>query len=146
VLCVSKGRHRGGSCHHNHRKDFPSTWTGDSFAIECGVIIPPAFFLLIRTFQVPVHAIRPNVCEPHPTFFTPLTMSETIPKKEKKEKKRKSEAAVEPIPVPPEEGTASAEVLMMEVDGEKALKKSKKEKRKSTGGEGGEDEKEKKVS
>ncbi|CAD6566495.1 MAG: snoRNA-binding protein [Tremellales sp. Tagirdzhanova-0007] len=71
-------------------------------------------------------------------------MSEVTPKKEKKEKKRKSEAAVEPDVVPPEQGSASAEAVMMEVDGEKAVKKSKKEKRKSLGGDGEEEEKDKK--
>lgn len=64
-------------------------------------------------------------------------------KKEKKDKKRKSEAAdvsmsetpVKPEAVAPVEGTASAEAVHMEVDGEKAAKKAKKEKRKSVGGE-----------
>ncbi|WRT69544.1 uncharacterized protein IL334_006531 [Kwoniella shivajii] len=56
----------------------------------------------------------------------------TTPKKEKKDKKRKSEAAdgaIPPQPIPPAEGTASAEAVAMEVDGEKALKKQKKEKK-----------------
>jgi H/ACA ribonucleoprotein complex subunit 2 len=71
---------------------------------------------------------------------------ESTPKKEKKDKKRKSLAAadledagaVTPVAIPPAEGTASAEAVLMEVDGEKAAKKAKKdkkEKRKSVGGE-----------
>ncbi|WWD20151.1 hypothetical protein CI109_104627 [Kwoniella shandongensis] len=52
----------------------------------------------------------------------------TTPKKEKKDKKRKSEVA-DLAPVPPAEGTASAEAVAMEVDGDKALKKQKKEKK-----------------
>jgi hypothetical protein len=73
------------------------------------------------------------------------TMAEGTPRKEKKEKKdkkRKSEAAdlstetpVKPEAVAPAEGTASAEAVAMEVDGEKAAKKAKKEKRKSVAGE-----------
>ena len=71
-------------------------------------------------------------------------MSDPVQKKEKKDKKRKSEvaagdvsmaSAVAPEPVPPPAGTASAEAVVMEVDGEKAAKKAKKEKkekRKST--------------
>ena len=66
-------------------------------------------------------------------------------KKEKKDKKRKSEAAdlgsdtpIKPEVVPPAEGTASAEAVVMEVDAEKAAKKAKKEKRKSVGGAAGE--------
>lgn len=60
-------------------------------------------------------------------------------------KKRKSEAiegggeAVEPVAIPPAEGTASAEAVVAEVenkDAEKAAKKAKKEKRKSVGVEG----------
>jgi H/ACA ribonucleoprotein complex subunit 2 len=72
-------------------------------------------------------------------------MAEGTPRKEKKEKKdkkRKSEAAdlstetpVKPEAVAPAEGTASAEAVAMEVDGEKAAKKAKKEKRKSVAGE-----------
>jgi hypothetical protein len=73
------------------------------------------------------------------------------PKKEKKDKKRKSEAAagateeaVAPVAVAPPEGSASAEAVAMEVDGEQATKKAKKEKkeksRKSVGGEGADGE------
>jgi hypothetical protein len=88
---------------------------------------------------IPVH--------PSTHSFIALTMApETTPKKEKKDKKRKSLAAadledagaVTPVAVPPAEGTASAEAVLMEVDGEKAAKKAKKdkkEKRKSVGGE-----------
>ena len=82
-------------------------------------------------------------------------MAGDTPKKEKKDKKRKSEAAevdtappVAPEVVPPEEGTASAEAMVMEVDGQRAEKKAKKEKkekagRKSLGGadDGDEDKK-----
>lgn len=77
-------------------------------------------------------------------------MAGDTPKKEKKDKKRKSDAAglatdepVAPIPVPPAQGTASAEAVVAEVDAEKAAKKAKKEKkekRKSVAG-GEEDEK-----
>jgi hypothetical protein len=76
-------------------------------------------------------------------------------KKEKKDKKRKSEAAdvtmdtetpVKPEVVPPAEGTASAEAVAMEVDGEKAAKKAKKEKRKSVGGDVAAEEQDAKVS
>jgi H/ACA ribonucleoprotein complex subunit 2 len=77
-----------------------------------------------------------------------LAMSEVTPKKEKKDKKRKSEAAVEPEAIAPVEGSASAEAVAMEVDGDKAAKKAKKdkkEKRKSIAGEG-EDADDKKVS
>jgi H/ACA ribonucleoprotein complex subunit 2 len=82
---------------------------------------------------------------------------ESTPKKEKKDKKRKSEAAelstaadgaVTPVAVPPPVGTASAEAVVMEVEGEKAAKKAKKDKkdkRKSLGGDAAEGE-EKKVS
>ena len=69
-------------------------------------------------------------------------MSEATPKKEKKDKKRKSDAAdlpVQPDVVPPEQGSASAEAVTMEVDGQasaKKVKKEKKEKRKSLAGEG----------
>jgi len=83
-------------------------------------------------------------------------MSGDTPKKEKKEKKdkkRKSEAAdlateepVKPEVVPPAEGTASAEAVAMEVDGEKAAKKAKKEKRKSVGGDVAAEEQDAKVS
>ena len=76
-------------------------------------------------------------------------MSEATAKKEKKEKKRKSEAGIEPAVIAPEQGSASAEAVMMEVDGEKAVKKSKKEKkekRKSLGVDGEGEEKDKKVS
>lgn len=77
--------------------------------------------------------------------------SETPAKKEKKDKKRKSEAAelpVEPVAVPPAEGTASAEAVAMEVDGEQAVKKSKKdkkEKRKSLGADAAAEEQDVKV-
>ncbi|WVF68595.1 hypothetical protein IAT40_003364 [Kwoniella sp. CBS 6097] len=54
--------------------------------------------------------------------------STSTPKKEKKDKKRKSEAA-DLAPIPAAEGTASAEAVAMEVDGDKALKKQKKEKK-----------------
>ncbi|WWD04301.1 hypothetical protein V865_002370 [Kwoniella europaea PYCC6329] len=79
---------------------------------------------------------------------------ESTPKKEKKDKKRKSDAAdlsasIKPQAVPPAEGTASAEAVAMEVDGEKALKKQKKEKkekRKSlAAGEGEGEEEDKKA-
>ena len=83
-------------------------------------------------------------------------MSGDTPKKEKKEKKdkkRKSEVAdlateepVKPEVVPPAEGTASAEAVAMEVDGEKAAKKAKKEKRKSVGGDVATEEQDAKVS
>ena len=88
-------------------------------------------------------------------------MSESTPikekkeKKEKKDKKRKSEAAdvtmdtetpIKPEVVPPAEGTASAEAVAMEVDGEKAAKKAKKEKRKSVGGDVAAEEQDAKVS
>lgn len=83
-------------------------------------------------------------------------MSGDTPKKEKKEKKdkkRKSEVAdlateepVKPEVVPPAEGTASAEAVAMEVDGEKAAKKAKKEKRKSVGGDVAAEEQDAKVS
>ncbi|WWC92950.1 uncharacterized protein L201_007913 [Kwoniella dendrophila CBS 6074] len=53
---------------------------------------------------------------------------ESTPKKEKKDKKRKSDAA-ELAAIPPTEGTASAEAVAMEVDGDKSLKKQKKEKK-----------------
>ncbi|WWC65725.1 uncharacterized protein I303_108347 [Kwoniella dejecticola CBS 10117] len=76
---------------------------------------------------------------------------ESTPKKEKKDKKRKSEAAdlpVQPEAIPPAEGTASAEAVAMEVDGEKALKKQKKEKKEkrksSAAGEAADDEDDKK--
>ena len=81
------------------------------------------------------------------------TMSEAPPKKEKKDKKRKSDAAaldappVAPEPVAPVPGSASAEAVVMEVDGheaeraDKKAKKEKKEKRKSLGGDDGEEEK-----
>ena len=75
-----------------------------------------------------------------------VTVSPAI-KKEKKDKKRKSDAAgvapVEPEAVAPAEGTASAEAVIMEVDGEKAAKKAKKEKkekRKSVAGGAEEEE------
>lgn len=71
-------------------------------------------------------------------------MSEITPKKEKKDKKRKSEAAVAEIaPIAPEPGTASAEAVALEVDGEQALKKQKKEKkekRKSVAADGAEED------
>ena len=73
-------------------------------------------------------------------------------KKEKKDKKRKSEAAdvsetpIKPEVVPPAEGTASAEAVAMEVDGEKAAKRAKKEKRKSVGGDVATEEQDAKVS
>lgn len=76
---------------------------------------------------------------------------ESTPKKEKKDKKRKSEVAdtsIAPEPVAPEEGTASAEAVAMEVDGDRALKKQKKEKkekRKSLAAEGTEEVEDKKV-
>lgn len=76
---------------------------------------------------------------------------ESTPKKEKKDKKRKSEVAdtsIAPEPVAPEEGTASAEAVAMEVDGDRALKKQKKEKkekRKSLAAEGAEEVEDKKV-
>lgn len=76
---------------------------------------------------------------------------ESTPKKEKKDKKRKSEAAdtsIAPEPVAPEEGTASAEAVIMEVDGDRALKKQKKEKkekRKSLAADGAEEVEDKKV-
>ena len=88
-------------------------------------------------------------------------MSESTPfkekkeKKEKKDKKRKSEAAdvtmdtetpIKPEVVPPAEGTASADAVAMEVDGEKAAKKAKKEKRKSVGGDVAAEEQDAKVS
>jgi len=88
-------------------------------------------------------------------------MSESTPikekkeKKEKKDKKRKSEAAdvtmetetpIKPEVVPPAEGTASAEAVAMELDGEKAAKKAKKEKRKSVGGDVAAEEQDAKVS
>jgi hypothetical protein len=83
-------------------------------------------------------------------------MSGDTPKKEKKEKKdkkRKSEAAdlateepIKPEVVPPAEGTASAEAVAMEVDGEKAAKKAKKDKRKSVGGDVAAEEQDAKVS
>ncbi|WVN86925.1 uncharacterized protein L203_102100 [Cryptococcus depauperatus CBS 7841] len=72
---------------------------------------------------------------------------DSTPKKEKKDKKRKSEVA-EIVPVPAEEGTASAEAVAIEVDGEKALKKQKKEKkekRKSLAAEGAEEQEDKKT-
>ncbi|KAL7424870.1 snoRNA-binding protein [Cryptotrichosporon argae] len=67
--------------------------------------------------------------------------------KEEKKKKRKSEAAgldaapVEPEAVRPPAGSASAEAVVSEVDGDKAAKKAKKEKRKSLGVEEVKDEK-----
>ncbi|KAE8542414.1 hypothetical protein D1P53_001191 [Cryptococcus gattii VGV] len=76
---------------------------------------------------------------------------ESTPKKEKKDKKRKSEAAdtsIAPEPVAPEEGTASAEAVIMEVDGDRALKKQKKEKkekRKSLAADGAEEAEDKKA-
>lgn len=76
---------------------------------------------------------------------------ESTPKKQKKDKKRKSEVAdtsIAPEPVAPEEGTASAEAVAMEVDGDRALKKQKKEKkekRKSLAAEGAEEVEDKKV-
>lgn len=76
---------------------------------------------------------------------------ESTPKKEKKDKKRKSEAAdtsIAPEPVAAEEGTASAEAVIMEVDGDRALKKQKKEKkekRKSLAADGAEEVEDKKV-
>jgi hypothetical protein len=83
-------------------------------------------------------------------------MSGDTPKKEKKEKKdkkRKSEAAdlateepIKPEVVPPAAGTASAEAVAMEVDGEKAAKKAKKDKRKSVGGDVAAEEQDAKVS
>jgi hypothetical protein len=73
-------------------------------------------------------------------------------KKEKKDKKRKSEAAdlateepIKPEVVPAVEGSASAEAVAMEVDGEKAAKKAKKEKRKSVGGDVAAEEQDSKV-
>lgn len=72
-------------------------------------------------------------------------------KKDKKDKKRKSEVAdlgeepVKPEVVPAVEGSASAEAVAMEVDGEKAAKKAKKEKRKSVGGDVAAEEQDAKV-
>jgi len=86
------------------------------------------------------------------TEGTPI--KEKKEKKEKKDKKRKSEAAdvtmdsetpIKPEVVPPAEGTASAEAVAMEVDGEKAAKKAKKEKRKSVGGDVAAEEQDAKV-
>lgn len=67
-------------------------------------------------------------------------MSDPAVKKEKKDKKRKSlavedgattaDGAIKPVPVPPAEGTVSAEAVEMEVDADKAAKKARKEEKK----------------
>lgn len=116
---------------------------------------PPAahFLRLIPLF------LRRRVAQNHSTDPSPkeenlylIKMApESTPKKEKKDKKRKSEVAdtsIAPEPVAPEEGTASAEAVAMEVDGDRALKKQKKEKkekRKSLAAEGAEEVEDKKV-
>jgi hypothetical protein len=123
-------------------------------------------------YLIVINSIYPNISlqsEKHPSLhktasynlYISITMSESTPikekkeKKEKKDKKRKSEAAdvtmdtetpIKPEVVPPAEGTASAEAVAMEVDGEKAAKKAKKEKRKSVGGDVAAEEQDAKVS
>jgi hypothetical protein len=123
-------------------------------------------------YLIVIISIYPNISlqsEKHPflqvasynLYILKATMSEGTPikekkeKKEKKDKKRKSEAAdvtmdtetpIKPEVVPPAEGTASAEAVAMEVDGEKAAKKAKKEKRKSVGGDVAAEEQDAKVS
>lgn len=110
-----------------------------------------------------LHHVTDTICNALNHLYT--SQSDTMaggdtPKKEKKEKKdkkRKSEAAdlgsdepIKPEVVPPAEGTASAEAVIMDVDAEKAAKKAKKDKRKSVGGATGEaaaaDEQDQKVS